>query len=77
MNPMVTEMATRLVYAAVARYEGHMFTPVLAVLMEDAANKAMRQHMPGVHVSVAPRLNAQGILDLVFKHLAPAPKTVQ
>lgn len=77
MNAHVTEMATRLVYAAVARYEGHMFTPVLAVLMEDAANKAMRQYMPGIHVTVAPALNSRGILDLVFRHKAPTPMSVQ
>lgn len=73
----VTEMATQIVYAAVARYEGRPFTPVLAVLIEDAGNKALRERMPGIHVTVAPRLNANGILDLVFRPLAPAPKTLQ
>lgn len=73
-NAYVTEMATQIVYAAVARYEGRPFTPIMAVLMEDAGNKALRERMPGIHVSVAPRLNANGILDLVFRPLAPAPK---
>lgn len=67
------EFATRLVYAAIARYEGRPFTPVMAVLMEDAANKAMREFLPSVQVTIGGRLDAAGMLQIAFKNRPPAP----
>jgi hypothetical protein len=69
----MTELATRLVYAALARYEGRPFTPVVAVLMEDAANQALRKFFPDVEVCIGGRL-VNGNVDIRFKRkLEAAP----
>jgi hypothetical protein len=63
----MSEIATRIVYQAIARYEGRPFTPVLAVLMEDVANKALRDMNIPIIAKIAPRLAAGGVLDVSFK----------
>jgi hypothetical protein len=64
---------TTIVYEALRQYEGRPFTPVLAILMTDVANKALRDAGIDVIATVGARLAPSGTVQVSFKRKERVP----
>jgi hypothetical protein len=58
---------TQFVFEALRDFQGRPFTPVLAILMTDRANHALRGAGLNVIATIADRLNPNGTVQVSFK----------